>query len=174
MKAKPKKPAPTLKRARGRPSKFEAVFDEHKEKIRVFTEKGLTDEEICQLFGITTQTYYNWKASNQEFFDAIKGWKATADKEVERSLYERACGYSHPETKPQWVVDHWEYAEMIKHYPPDPTSMIFWLKNRQPDKWRDKHDLDLMDNRMVQLILESLPPDVAEGVRLAIKAKGKK
>ena len=39
---------------------------------------------------------------------------------------------------------------------------------------RDKHDVDLMDNRMVQLILESLPPDVAEGVRAAIKAKGKK
>jgi len=39
---------------------------------------------------------------------------------------------------------------------------------------RDKRDVDFNDNRMVQLILESLPPDVAEGVRLAIKAKGKK
>ena len=39
---------------------------------------------------------------------------------------------------------------------------------------RDKRDVDFNDNRMVQLILESLPPDMAEGVRVAIKAEGKK
>jgi hypothetical protein len=50
----------------------------------------------------------------------------------------------HPETKPQWVNDdnggRWEYAEYVRHYPPDPTSMIFWLKNRQPQDWRDKQE----------------------------------
>ena len=32
------------------------------------------------------------------------------------------------------------FADFIEHFPPDPTSMIFWLKNRQPDKWRDKRE----------------------------------
>ncbi len=30
-----------------------------------------------------------------------------------------------------------------KQLPPDPTSMIFWLKNRRPEEWRDKTDVDL-------------------------------
>jgi len=39
---------------------------------------------------------------------------------------------------------------------------------------RDRQDVDISDNRMVQDILSALPPDVAEGVRLAIKAEGAK
>ena len=32
-------------------------------------------------------------------------------------------------------------VKTTKHYPPDPTSMIFYLKNRRPDRWRDKQEL---------------------------------
>ena len=42
------------------------------------------------------------------------------------SLYKRACGYDHDG----------------KHYPPDTTAAIFWLKNRRSDEWRDKRELD--------------------------------
>ena len=28
--------------------------------------------------------------------------------------------------------------EVDKHYPPDSTAAIFWLKNRQPKVWRDR------------------------------------
>jgi hypothetical protein len=63
---------------------------------------------------------------------------------------------------------------MVKHYPPDPTSMIFWLKNRQPQKWRDKHDLDITDTRMVQAILSSLPAEIREQVKASIKARAGK
>lgn len=32
--------------------------------------------------------------------------------------------------------------EYIEHYPPDTTAAIFWLKNRQPAKWRDKKEVE--------------------------------
>ena len=32
--------------------------------------------------------------------------------------------------------------EVDKHYAPDATAAIFWLKNRQPDKWRDKQEVE--------------------------------
>jgi hypothetical protein len=32
-----------------------------------------------------------------------------------------------------------------KHYPPDVTACIFWLKNRQPEKWRDVHRHEVKD-----------------------------
>jgi len=30
----------------------------------------------------------------------------------------------------------------VKHYPPDTTAAIFWLKNRQPAKWREKQEVE--------------------------------
>jgi hypothetical protein len=33
-------------------------------------------------------------------------------------------------------------VEYKEHVPPNPTSIIFWLKNRRPDRWRDKHDVE--------------------------------
>jgi hypothetical protein len=29
-----------------------------------------------------------------------------------------------------------------KHYLPDTTACIFWLKNRRPKEWRDKVDVN--------------------------------
>jgi hypothetical protein len=34
------------------------------------------------------------------------------------------------------------YAPYVEHMPPDPTSMIFWLKNRDPERWRDFQQLE--------------------------------
>ena len=30
----------------------------------------------------------------------------------------------------------------IEYYPPDTTAMIFFLKNRRPDRWRDTQNID--------------------------------
>jgi len=64
---------------------------------------------------------------------------------VVRSLFQRACGYSHPEDK---IFQHEGNPVVVpttKHYPPDATSAIFWLKNRDPANWRDKveHEVEL-------------------------------
>ena len=126
---------------RGRPTKFDAKA---KAKAEMLSRRGFTDKEIAELIDIYESTIHRWKLKQPAFCEALKLWKETADENVTHSLYERACGYKCAETKAQWVSDenggHWEYAEMVRHYPPDPTSMIFWLKNRQPKAWRDKQD----------------------------------
>lgn len=33
--------------------------------------------------------------------------------------------------------------EITKEVPPDTTAIIFWLKNRQPQKWRDKQQVEM-------------------------------
>lgn len=149
--------------AMGRPSKFKEIFEAHKDKIQILTENGLTDKQVSELFGITEQTYNNWKKAHPDFFESIKDWKLTADGEIEVSLRDRAKGYSCPETKAQWVQDkdggRWEYAELTRRYPPDPTSMIFWLKNRQPDKWRDKQEIDIPGEITLKVIYEKAGSD---------------
>lgn len=103
---------------------------------------GATDAQVAAALSVTVQTLHNWRKADPSFFDAVKDWKAQADAEVERSLFERARGYSHDEEKIFCQDGQIIRAESRKHYPPDPTSMIFWLKNRQPDKWRDKQEVD--------------------------------
>lgn len=83
-----------------------------------------------------------------------------ADDLVEASLFSRAVGYSHPDEKLYLIDNKIERAKTTKHYAPDTTAAIFWLKNRQPDKWRenyqfDVHDMDKKsDDELDQRILE--------------------
>ena len=30
----------------------------------------------------------------------------------------------------------------VEHYPPDTTALIYWLKNRRPDRWRDVQNIE--------------------------------
>lgn len=150
---KTKRPAKkTAKRGRGQPTKYTEAT---RRKLELLYGAGFTDAQVAQVLNITTRTLEGWRAKNEEYFRLLKDWKYRADGEVERSLYERACGYTCRDKKPQWVesdiydeetgtwkkVGRWEYAEFFKHYPPDPTSMIFWLKNRQRDRWRDRQEI---------------------------------
>ena len=142
----------------GQPTKYSK---EVKRQLELVAKKGMTDAEMAEIVGVTEQTLNNWKKAHPGFFESLKEWKKEADHRVERSLYERATGYDHPETKTiylprhkegdKWVEGHWETIDIIRHYPPDPTSMIFWLKNRNKESWRDRHDVDVSGDLRVEI-----------------------
>lgn len=120
-----------------RPSRYKAEYAEQAEKL---CRLGATDRELADFFGVTEQTVNNWKRDHPEFFESLKRGKVLADAEVADKLFKRATGYSHPAVKifnDQGTPLEVPYTE---HYPPDTTAAIFWLKNRQKDKWRDKID----------------------------------
>lgn len=122
-----------------RPSKYEPVFPETAQKL---CKLGATDVEIADFLGIAVSTLYEWKHLHPEFSEALKTGKEAADERVTRSLYHRAVGYTFDAVKifmPAGATDP-VYAPYREHVPPDATSMIFWLKNRQPDQWRDKSE----------------------------------
>jgi hypothetical protein len=78
-----------------------------------------------------------WRRPARGWTRPLEG-KAEADNRVERSLYERANGYSYDAEKifcdKNGKVTRVPYRE---HVPPDVTAGIFWLKNRDPAHWRD-------------------------------------
>ena len=124
----------------GRPSKFGTL---DLAKVEKLAQRGWKDDEMAEFFGVNPDTWHEWKKVHPEFSEALRDWKIEADSRVERSLYERATGYSHPEDK--IFNDDGEplIVPTVKHYPPDTTAAIFWLKNRQKKKWRDKQDVDV-------------------------------
>ena len=100
--------------------------------------RGCTDKELAEFFGVEEKTINNWKQAHPEFLQSLKDGKAKADSQVERSLFERATGYSHPEDKIFQYEGVPVVVPTVKHYPPDTTAAIFWLKNRRPEQWREK------------------------------------
>ena len=78
-----------------------------------------------------------WMKKFPEFRAAIEGGRAARDEQIVSALFHRARGYEHEAEKifcQNGMVTKVKYTE---HYPPDAASAIFWLKNRQPDDWKD-------------------------------------
>ena len=136
--------------AGGRPSKIKQLDEKF---VKRLFRAGLTENEVCKMVGIDRSSLTKFKQRYPEFFTTLKDWKETADAEVERSLYERALGYEVKEEKIFCNNGEIVRAETIRHYPPDPTSMIFWLKNRKPEQWRDKqeHSFEGIDSLLAEI-----------------------
>lgn len=116
---------------------------EYIEQARKLCEKGFTDYELSQFFDIHRSTLYVWQAEYPDFSAAMIAGKSFADERVERSLYERAVGYSYNGEKVFNDKGEILRADTTEHVPPDTTAAIFWLKNRRKDRWRDKQDVEL-------------------------------
>lgn len=112
---------------------------------------GLTDKEIAAKIGISQSTFYDWKNKFSQFSEAIKKGKAPVDYKVENQMLKSALGYTVKvkkavklKTKKQLTgkgvieEEHIEFVEEEVYIPPNQAAQFFWLKNRRPDKWRDK------------------------------------
>ena len=100
---------------------------------------GLTDEQIAHNMGITAKTLYVWKSAYSEICEALKRGKDVVDIQVENALLKRALGYEYIEERIEVSdKDGRKVIQTTKTVPPDTTAQIFWLKNRRPDKWREK------------------------------------
>lgn len=154
-----------MKKLGGRPSKFNII---NKDQMKKLALAGWDDSMIADFFSINPDTLYEWKKKNKEFSEALKSWKAEADLKVERSLYESACGFR-TKCKKAFVVsdgrDSGSHVELIEEevvFPPNATSIIFWLKNRQPKIWRDKAELDINETKSLYLEFRDLTKEEIE------------
>ena len=101
---------------------------------------GATDMELAEFFKTDVRTIYRWKHDHDNFCQALIVGKEPLDDSAERSLYQRAVGYSFNSEKIYQFQGSIIRAETIEHVPPDPGAALLWLKNRRGDKWRDKHE----------------------------------
>ena len=141
----------------GQPTKYRAEYAEQAAKL---CDLGATDIKLADFFNICEKTLYNWKAAHPEFLQALKVGKGVPDNNVERSLYHRAIGYSHLESKLNVVNGELVETMVEKHYPPDSTAMIFWLKNRRPGEYRDKVEQEITQPSALKIeITRAVKPD---------------
>ena len=104
----------------------------------------------------------------------LKKGKEVVDTEVENALLQKALGMTKTIQKPIKLKEvlydngkrtsekeHIEFVEEEIFIPPDTTAQIFWLKNRRPDKWRDKQKDEVDTTALVKLdnILQEIKDD---------------
>lgn len=128
---------------------------------------GLTDEQIAKNMGISYSTLKDWKNKYPAISATLKKGKEVIDTEVENALLQKALGMTKTVQKPIKLKEvkydngkrvsekeRIEYAEEEVFIPPDTTAQIFWLKNRRPDKWRDKQKDDNDTDKRITVVLE--------------------
>jgi len=115
------------------------------QRVYELTLLGLTQPELAKCFEVTEDTLLYWKERHPDFKEAWEKAKADADSKVASSLYHRAIGYSHDDLDIKIWKGKVIKTPVTKHYPPDTTAAIFWLKNRtrnHENPWSDafKHE----------------------------------
>ncbi len=133
----------------GRPTDYDPSYPQQALKLY---QKGWTDIEVADFFGVSDRTLYRWQAAHEEFSQSIKLGKESPDDRTERSLYHRANGFEWVEQQAiklreeTWVDGNKEVSERIeivdvrKRVPPDTAASIFWLTNRRKDAWRQRQE----------------------------------
>jgi hypothetical protein len=139
----------------GRPTKYNPYYPEIAEAF--CREDGFTDKQLGKLFGVVEDTINRWKNIYPEFFVSIKKGKWAYDtSKIVPSLVKSGQGYSYDEVtkelrgeitdKDGKVIQEGELVTtkvVTKQVAPNPVSMIFWLKNREPEDWSDKKEIDV-------------------------------
>ena len=88
--------------------------DENLILIQGWARDGLTEEQIAHNMGISRSTLNEWKKKDSDISDTLKKGKEVVDYQVENALLKKAL----------------EEKNVV--------AMIYWLKNRRPDKWREQ------------------------------------
>lgn len=134
----------------GRKGKYhDWLTDEGLLTLEGWARDGLIDEQIAHNIGISRSTLNDWKLKYPDISDALKRGKEVVDRQVENALLKNALGYQFDEVTRENIWDEDKQVHRLtvtkvvtKEVKPDTTAQIFWLKNRKPNEWRDKRDIE--------------------------------
>lgn len=122
-------PAPSVM---GRPTKYDPKFAE---VARTMSAMGATDQELAEAFNVDMFTVRRWQVTHADFCKAVTVGTTEADDRVERSLHQRAVGYSYAATKIMQYEGSPIRVDYVEHIPPDIGAIKHWLVNRRREKW---------------------------------------
>lgn len=107
--------------AAGRKSKYYTHVEPKLNIIAAMARNGLTLEQIAHNLKVGLSSLCDYQNKFPELAEALKQNREEADQAVENALYKKAVEG-------------------------DNTAMIFWLKNRQPKRWRDRQETEFSGN----------------------------
>lgn len=162
--------------------------------IEGWARRGLDKQEIAHNMGIQPATLSHWLKSYPQIDQAIKNGKEITDIKVENSLVRSALGFEYEEVTRERVgrqvprldndgneidglfdeVYEMETTKIVKKVqPPNATSMIFYLKNKLPEHYRDRKEVHNTGNMGAgQSEMSGLTTEEIRDALNALKKKG--
>ncbi|MHA2096941.1 MAG: helix-turn-helix domain-containing protein [Candidatus Hodarchaeales archaeon] len=123
-----------------RPTKYKKEYNEQAYELYLL---GCTDKEVADFFEVSEVTINTWKKKHAGFLKSLRDGKLIADGKAAKGLHKRATGYNYTETTREDRNGELKIVKTVdKEQAPDAGAALSWLKNRQPDKWRDKKDVE--------------------------------
>ncbi len=111
-----------------------------------YHQAGLGFEEIARQLHLSSAELRRHAAKHPELRHALESGRI-ADP-VEQALLRRAIGFRQSETTREDIVDR-KTGEVLenckcrtvqKEIPPDVRALLFWLKNRRPERWKERQE----------------------------------
>lgn len=140
-------------------------------RIEELLKSGLNNRQLAKAIGINETTIYDWIDRFPQFHHTLKKYRGLADIQVENALFKSALGFNFTEVKKERRKigkdddgkDKYELVvteEIEKHIPGVSAAQIFYLKNRMPERYKDKIETQI-----------SLSDDVSS-IAFALKRRG--
>jgi hypothetical protein len=147
-------------------SKYEENFPA---RVEAMAKDGLLEKDMAAMLGVSVETFEHYKKTREGFLESLKAGKIVIDHKVENKLLNAAMGFEYKETKVITNEDGSVRTEVTtKQSLPNITAQIFWLKNRQPQLWRDVSRVEYLDLRKA---LDKGKPDLmVQGDKRVTKA----
>ena len=150
-------------------SKYHTHVEPRLIEVEGWARDGLTDEQIAKNLGIAYSTFREYVKQFSALSAPLKRGKEVVDREVENALLKRALGYKYEEVTKELVIDP-ETGEktlqpvkvVTKEVVPDTTAQIFWLKNRMPEMWRDKKDIEHSGEVNSNMTIQEIDEQIAK------------
>ncbi|MEG0703450.1 MAG: hypothetical protein RR449_07755 [Christensenella sp.] len=156
-------------------TKYETHIEPRIDEIAALMRAGGTEEKAAKMVGVAYSTFRKYKNGHPEFRAALIESEEPANMAVEASLFDRTRGGEHEQQKAIKIrtvtykdgkrVREEERVEMVTettYVPADVRAIMFWLCNRDPERWKQKIDTALMDNdgKNIKIILGLEKEDV--------------
>ena len=147
--------------------------------VTALASQNIENYKIAEALNICEATFYKLMRKEPTFKEAYEQGMENRKYELEKALFKRAQGFSTEETQTT-ITDDPEKGRIVKNtttkknYVPDAVSLIFALKNRYGEKYKDKVETTTNININIKQI-ETLSNEellkITEGNEIAIGAE---
>ena len=114
--------------------------------------------EVSEALNVSRTALYNWIEDDSDLKEAIEAQEESNIDFTESKLFSRIEGYEHPDTHISNFQGTITVTDIIKHYPPDPTSIIFYLKTRAKHRgYVERQEITGKDGSPLEVQVYTLP-----------------
>jgi hypothetical protein len=161
-----------------KPTKWETHVFPRLSEIQEWFENGIPMDQVYKNLSIAPATWYEYVDKHPVLAELVKWSRAVTNISVENSLFKAATGYDYEEIKTVVEEDkngkkRTRIEKVKRHMPPNPTAMVFWLKNRAATDWNDRREIVVSTKaaelERKQLFLDMIEADVIEAEYEAIE-----